>query len=82
MSWACESDLDAYGDEWWARLRGRLPWRPRSRTGRTPGSCETDAARSGVCYCGKLRTAEVDAQMRATGAKAGVIVATLGGDDA
>jgi hypothetical protein len=71
VSWVQDSDHDAYGDEWWARL----PWRPRARTGRTPGSCEADAARCGTCYCGKVRTAEADAQMQAGGAKPGVLIA-------
>ena len=74
VSWVQHSDLDSYGDEWWARLRGRLPWRPRARTGRIPGSCVADAIDCGVCYCGKVRTAETDAQMRRGGAKPGVIV--------
>lgn len=58
VSWMQYSDHDAYGDEWWARLRGRLPWRPQARIGRTPGSCADDAARCGICYCGKVRTVD------------------------
>jgi hypothetical protein len=35
--------------------------------------CRSDRDRNGTCYCGKLRTAEADAHMRAAGAGRGVV---------
>ena len=40
---------------------------------RMDDGCRSDRDRTGTCYCGKLRTAEADAQMRAGGAGRGVV---------
>jgi hypothetical protein len=51
-------------------LRGLLRRMPLRRMDE---DCRSDRDRNGTCYCGKLRTAEADAHMRANGARRGVI---------
>ena len=48
-------------------LARRLPLREIN------AGCHDDKDRCGTCYCGKLRTPEADAQMRANGAGRGVV---------
>ena len=48
-------------------LARRVPLRPIT------AGCRDDRDRVGTCYCGKVRTAEADAQMRAGGAPRGVV---------
>lgn len=40
---------------------------------RIGSGCREDKDRCGTCYCGKLRTPEADAQIRANGAGRGVV---------
>jgi hypothetical protein len=51
----------------WEDFKRRFPLRSMG------DGCEIDKQRNGTCYCGKLRTAEADAQMRAGGAGRGVV---------
>lgn len=45
----------------------RLPWRS------IDAGCIEDKDRCGTCYCGKVRTAVADEQMRSNGAGRGVV---------
>jgi hypothetical protein len=66
VTWAQDGNREAVerADSW----RGALPWAPNQGCGSGP-----DFERNCVCYCGKVRSAEMDAQMRAGGAPSGVV---------
>jgi len=66
VDWAMRRHEDD-PDTPWEDFKRRLPVR---RMGRV---CLSDRDGCGTCYCGKLRTAEADAQMRANGAGRGVV---------
>ncbi len=66
VEWALRRHEDDPDTPWNDAVR-RLPWRPIT------GGCHEDKDRCGTCYCGKLRTAEADARMRANGAGRGVV---------
>lgn len=63
VTWAMESNRDAIerADGW----RGALPNQSNRLCGPPSESC--------VCYCGKVRDAETNARMRASGAGRGVV---------
>ena len=66
VGWAQRTHEDD-PDTPWNDLVRRLPSRPMDDV------CRSDRDRNGTCYCGKLRTAEADTEMRANGAGRGVV---------
>jgi hypothetical protein len=66
VGWAQRSHEDD-PDTPWEDFKRRFPLRSMD------DGCREDKDRCGTCYCGKLRTAEADAQMRAGGAGRGVV---------
>jgi hypothetical protein len=67
VEWALRRHEDD-PDTWWWDLRRRVPLR------RQTDGCLSDAARSGTCYCAKVRTAEADADMCSRGATPAAVI--------
>jgi hypothetical protein len=66
VDWTLRSHEDD-PDTPWEDFKRRMPIRSIGE------GCRSDGDRVGTCYCGKLRTAEADAAMRANGAGRGVV---------
>jgi len=52
MPGQCWADLVTWALRW--KFEARHPWRP------VTGTCREDAARTGACYCGKVRAVNRD----------------------